>query len=531
MFLLISLPTNIVWPGQRNRKPMYYDKKTRRLFLKNAAGLMLAIPVLPSLIEQLTNTAYAADPDDGVKAFIFARTYYGLYDSYRYIHDKTGWQTLQNTPLVKSKSLASIANHNVNTYLGTSLFDNGLEEYATLSLGNTSFHSCNHVQSPVLAACDTIKDTSNPTINQSSIDVLIEDHFRSTISSSLKSIRVRPGGKIGSHSQSYSFRYNQTTKSFTRAQFIDLPSVFHNTFMSSLPATNADLEKINRLKHEKKSAMDFILNEYNSVKNKVSYEDKLKLEEYADGINQISQNVMNEGKNSTCTKPSPPSPAEDKPGNVSEVYETMNTMIAQAIKCGLTKVVCIDLPHYKETGSAATPFHGNSHGGQSSKTDSNTDYHMKGIQFARDRIYDLALKLKGINDTDGKNLLEKSIIFHTSEMGWEHSADMGNAIMMLGKANGKINAGNIFDYRLRYSNGNLRYRINGNAVYFGAFGWSTYGSLLESFLQMAGIDRSSYLLKDQFVYGQQSRYLYNQSYAKQFHNASVLTGPPPFLLK
>ena len=506
---------------------MHFDPKSRRLFLKGAGGILLSIPMLPSLLERFVGEAIANEIGSDVQAFIFARTYYGILNSYTYLNDQTGWTIAQAEPIVRIKSLSSIQNNYVNDFLETKLYDLGLTDYATIPHGNTGFNSSNHAQAPVLCASyQEGGEDGYPGIKQSSIDVLLEKSPKVHKNDpKVKTIRVRPGGKIGSHSKSFSFEL-QPDGSFIKNTFEDNPANIYNLFFANQQQGTSNFNSL------KKAAMDNVLGDYNRVNNLVSLEDRLKLEQYADTINSVSQSidVGNEGT-SLCS--SPKLPSEIDPSMISKAYQDMNTLIAQAIACGLTKVVCIDLPHYQESGSNATSYHEMSHGGLNGK-DVGTANHLAGLKFSRDQIFDLAVKMKNTLASNGKNLLNNSVILHTSDMSWEHGTDGGNAIMILGKGNGKLNSGNVIDYRALDSQGRYKYRVGtggGYSEYFGAMGWCPYGCLLEAFLQMGGLERSEYLLPNQLCFGSLTLYAYSLEDMRKYHTESYLNGAPPFLLK
>ncbi len=506
---------------------MHFDPKSRRLFLKGAGGILLSIPLLPSLLERFVGEAMSYELGNDVQAFIFARTYYGILNSYTYLYDQTGWTIAQNEPIVRIKSLKSIQNNYVNDFLETKLHDLGLTEFATIPHGNTGFNVADHVQTSVLCACkQTEGEDGHPIVKQSSIDVLLEKSPKVHKNDpKLKALRVRPGGKTGSHSRSFSFEL-QSDGTFIKNTFEDNPMNIYNLFFASQQIETSNFNSL------KKAAIDNVLEDYKRMRNLASSEDRQKLEQYADTINSVSQTIdIDNGSSPLCSNPETPS--EIDPSEISKSYKDMNTLITQAIACGLTKVVCIDLPHYQESGSSASSYHGTSHGGRDGK-DTATASHLRGLKFSRDQIFDLAVKMKNTLGTNGKNLLDNSVILHTSDMSWAHGTDGGNAIMILGKGNGKLNSGNIFDYRVLDSQGRYRYRVGGGggySEYFGAMGWCPYGCLLETFLQMGGLERSEYLLPNQLCFGSLTLYSYNLEDMKKFHTRTYLSGPPPFLLR
>lgn len=483
-----------------------YNKSSRRLFLKTAAGHVLALPLLPSLIAKSAGAAIADSISlEQIPNTILIRTVYGCFEVTKYIKDIPGedpankWTNElisfgpQNQPrggILRTKDLAGYDDngvyHPISDLFGTAVQEAGLLDYLTITLGNTGFHGANHNHTSAFCGTGTLGDTDFPRIKQSSIDVLIEEKLKS-LNPNLKTIRSMPAGKNSTASGSNSWKYNKSNDSFTRLSYLDNLDKLFNMFFKAAPAdTNAI----------RKAAMDNVQEEYRKLATLVSPEEKMLLEKYADDIQEVSALI---GTNKiVCNSPTYGPVDMNK---ISTTYKASNTLITQAFKCGLSKLAVLDFVHDRENNFDPSAYAASHH-----PKDGSTLNH-KANQFNRDLILDLGKKLMATPNNSGGNLLDDSIIFQTSEDNWNHVADGGQPIMILGKAKGKINSGKIYDFRLRYGddyskeNENLVYRINGNARSFGAIGWSPYYLLLEGIMQINGLKRNDYLLPGQFCYG------------------------------
>lgn len=483
-----------------------YDKVSRRLFLKTASGFLLALPLLPSLISRAAN-AQAADELalDQTPNIILIRTMYGKHQSQRFIHNVPGqpadqkWQevlvsngssTKPRNAIMRVKDLADYQSgstfHTVNDWLGTSLQEKGLLDYAIVPIGNIAFHGCDHHECGVFAASNATEDNF-PVVKQSSIDVLIEERFKSLMPAH-KAIRVMPAGRLSTSSGSCSYRFDTVTNKFEKLPLIDDVSKLFDLFFK---APDSNISALN------KTAMDNVVNEYRKIAGQVSSAEKIILDQYSDQLHEVSQ-LLNQEKKS-CSEISVP-----LTGNYEAKYLATNSLISHIISCGISKLVTYEMCHYHASEKDASAFADSHHPSGGNTLNANKDI------FNRNLIQDLAVKMKNTNNGNGGNLLDDSLIFQASEDSWNHVGDIGPAFLMLGKAKGRVNAGKIYDYRIRRGafdpnndGDKLVYRTYNTSVSegHGAIGWSPYNLILEGIMQVAGLKRQDYLLPGQLCYG------------------------------
>src|SRR5689334_23304431 len=117
---------------------MVFDPVNRRLFLRNASGAMLAIPLLPSLVEMMTGKALA-QTGQAQGCFMFFRTVFGVYHAHK-MPAETGFTEIPSpgTPPVRTKLLSDFGDQeDVTLMFQNKLRANGLDSYAILPLGLT----------------------------------------------------------------------------------------------------------------------------------------------------------------------------------------------------------------------------------------------------------------------------------------------------------------------------------------------------------------------------------------------------------
>ena len=498
---------------------MGFQKRDRRAVLRGAGKVILSLPLMPSLLSSLGERALALSAESLTPgAFIFARTYYGMMS--KWLHpDESGFTIVQNTPPVRVKNMADIANGRLNDHYEDRLRVLGLESYAILPLGLSSHCGSNHNATSVLCASKSVADAENgvPFVNNSSVDVnLAYSNALYPVVPQFRAIRIRPGGGIGSHSRSFSFEFNKTTGTFVTNPFEEnMVNAFTAMFGGDF-SSQAD-----RMRY-RKGIMDAVFEDYKRVKSKVSVADKLVLDQYTQNVQELSQKIE-ALQSMTCTKPDGPS--FDVTGAAEQYYKFAAKMMATAIQCGLTKVVCIDIPHYVELGSSSSTVHGWSHA--LSPTSDSALAFLASARFSRDTLLKFATELKAIRTADSKDLLYHSLMLHTSEMSWAHHGDGSPPMMMLGSLGGRLNTGRIIDYRMKDANGAWWSRVTGGLnSQHGVFGWVPYNRLLEMILRLGGLTRADYLNAGR-QFGELESYSYAVENVRQYHTEQALAQDPP----
>ncbi len=532
-----------------------YNNKSRRLFLLNSCGLALSLPLLPSLLSRFVSDSIAMEVGTP-NAYVFLRTYYGLYHNFKHVYGsedfKDGWELINEkfngseciNGEYRTKKLSNFKDHKINLFLEDELYKKGLEDYATVILGDSSFYPLGHFNSSVLGASTNAgiehEYADFPNSNQSSIDVILQKKFLKE-NPNLKPIYIRPGGSSGTHNQfSFSFE-NVGDKKYIRPDFISEPEVLYNYLVTDIKNSigGESAGDNNRTQKIQLNVLDHMKNEYKKLKSMVSYEEGLLLEEHAEKINSVSNKIKNNiinkenvtiEQNGSCKDPLRDSWEKN---SYSEMTNQMNDLISMALACGVTKVVCIDFHHYQS--------HSVSH---SSKPDGAIP-HLRGVQEARDKFFDLALKLKNITSPTGNgNLLDSSVLYHTSEFGWEHHGKGGHSLCMLGKGNGTINSGKVYDFRrteIHKSTGDKiisasrKFTFDGDGIggKHGIPGWLPYNILLESLVRIAGIERSEYL-KNKPIYGSPLTDYESGVYSnglQKYHSQTVLSSLAPGIFR
>ncbi len=190
-------------------------------------------------------------------------------------------------------------------------------------------------------------------------------------------------------------------------------------------AQNADLLKRRAL------LLDAVKDDAKDLQKRLGAEDKARLDAHLTHISEIQHRLQLTG--AACEAPGSPVPNED----LIAKTDILADLLVRALACGLTRVFSFMLTSPATThvfGGQGAPndMHSTCHAGEWELVRKITAYQMSA--FAT-----LLAKLQATTDPTGASLLDRSLVFGTSEYGegWKHSvAEMG--CLMVGRCNGKI---------------------------------------------------------------------------------------------
>jgi len=199
----------------------------------------------------------------------------------------------------------------------------------------------------------------------------------------------------------------------------------------------------------RKSALSFLTNEFGKVGNALGKEDAMKLQAHAALIRDLEQRLDATGSKSkvSCTAPGSASITNANPGSGDTwgiTSDQMPRLAAAALACDLTRVVCFQV---EEPAPSAYNGPGDIHNvvhqlpgamGNPTSAGQVTRYHETHAKlFAR-----IIEQLKAIPESDGKTLLDHTMIWWTGELpeaghGWANCryilAGGGNEYFKMGR--------------------------------------------------------------------------------------------------
>ncbi len=192
----------------------------------------------------------------------------------------------------------------------------------------------------------------------------------------------------------------------------------------SLPP-NGDLVK------RRAALLDAVNEDAKDLQKKLGATDKARIDAHIEHLAAVQNRLLAAGK--ACEAPGAPSPNDD----LLAKTEIMADLLAHALSCGLTRVFSFMLTspattHVFQNLGAPNDMHSTCHAGEWELVRKITLYQMQAFA-------SFLGKLEAIKDPTGTSILDRSLVFGTSEYGegWKHSvAEMG--CILAGKCNGAL---------------------------------------------------------------------------------------------
>ena len=195
----------------------------------------------------------------------------------------------------------------------------------------------------------------------------------------------------------------------------------------------------------RRSILDFVAGEMNSLKRTLGPEDRNRMDRYLDDIREVERRIQRtEARNASGDERALPGAPAGVPDAFAEHVQLMFDIQALAFAADITRVFSFKMGRdgssrtYPESGTDK-PFHPASHHGGTEKNVKDfgliNKYHVSMLPYFLD-------KLKSIQEGDA-NMLEKTLVLYGSPMGDSNLHNHRRCPMIvLGKANGRLD-GNV----------------------------------------------------------------------------------------
>jgi hypothetical protein len=206
-----------------------------------------------------------------------------------------------------------------------------------------------------------------------------------------------------------------------------------------------------------RSILDEVRQESQSLKPKISRDDKLKLDEYLESIRDIETRIERasreeriEGWRPTLTQPDMPRPANELPQNVPDHMKLMLDLVVLAFQMDKTRLATLMLNNdlsqmnFKFLEGVQGALHLDlTHNGRAPEKEA---MYLKTNQYHIAQFAYLTERMKQIREGE-TSLLDNSILMLTSSLfdGDAHSAEQ-LPILLTGKGGGTLRTGRILDY-------------------------------------------------------------------------------------
>lgn len=196
----------------------------------------------------------------------------------------------------------------------------------------------------------------------------------------------------------------------------------------------------------RRSVLDAVLTDIQSLKGRVGARDRTRLEQHFDSVRELELRLA--GTAAQCTTPD--RPAETYPDvngqeQIAEKSQVMSDLVATALACDLTRVASV---LFSPAGAgtifwmvgAQNGFHQICHDERAGGAEPQPTVHAATV-FKMEQLAYFLNKLRSIPEGDG-NLLDNSAVFATTELseGYAHSNDEF-PIIIAGKAGGALRTG------------------------------------------------------------------------------------------
>lgn len=211
--------------------------------------------------------------------------------------------------------------------------------------------------------------------------------------------------------------------------------------------TGAEFE---RIQAQRKSVLDVVMEDYESLRSKVGRTDAAKLDDHLSAIRQLEQSLSGPGV-ASCEAPQDfvPDGDPDDPGNLPAVGRQQMDLLALAFQCDITRVASLQ---WSTARSAVIhPWNVDAGGQPYSDVDHHTLTHQIGTAepavsginswYAEQLAY-LGGKLDALEEADDTTVLDSSLIWWCTDVSWGYVHSFDNIRgFLLGGACGALAGG------------------------------------------------------------------------------------------
>ena len=208
------------------------------------------------------------------------------------------------------------------------------------------------------------------------------------------------------------------------------------------------------------SVLDAVLEDATNLRNKVSASDRQKLDEYLNSVREVEARIGHarkrgelQGWSPTTEDPQMQRPDDGVPQDISEHMKLMCDILVLGFQTDTTRVTTLKLNNdhsalrFPNISSLQQPGNGIDYMIHHLLSHSDGDDWLKVNQFFMEQIAYLAAKMDSISE-GSRTLLDNTMLLSCSSMmaGARHDNDQ-LPIFLLGRGGGKLNSGQVLDYR------------------------------------------------------------------------------------
>lgn len=468
---------------------MYFNRFSRRMFLKGAGGISVAIPLLPSLVEKAYGQTTPVRP-----RFVAVRSWYGqTFRNWNPSLDAN--QMIASDVWVRDLSQFTAP---INRVLGTR-FD-PLKAKLTMMMGLDVLGTPDHNESAFLNASHS-SGPGQPPVFPWSVDSILEKSasFYPT-PPPVRVLRVSPGEQ-NPYYPPPSFSWTKENGVVRQNPFQRNEQPLFDQLFSGI--TNDGRPSPSALR--KGLVIDHVMEDYRRLmaSTKISSQDRNSFSNYVDMLRDLQIRIR-QAPPMSCSQPG----RRLFDTKMETHYSNHIDMVVMALACGLTKAVCFEIRHFQQAlNYDGSYFHGSTHE-DSLAQDAKS---LAENTWISDRVLELMNKMDAIVDPDGRTMLDNSVVFWGNELGhgqaWHRTENM--PVLIAGSAGGKLRTGYLIDYRQKPFR-----HIAGR----GDFPWCgrPYNQLLITLMQAMGLTDSEWEQEGQPGFGDYTPGSYGETMWTQY---------------
>ncbi|MCA9683307.1 MAG: DUF1552 domain-containing protein, partial [Myxococcales bacterium] len=286
--------------------------------------------------------------------------------------------------------------------------------------------------------CRSANKSETDIVNGISMDQVYANFLADATSISSLQLGIEGGSSIGNCDSGYSCAYSRNISwadAGTPLPKLTSPQVAFDLMFGGYDP-QATAEENARRRQYRLSVLDYVENDTLALQSKLGNSDRIKLEQYLDGVRDLEQRISNETEGPACETGSYSYAFQDVNGHVKAMLD----LIVLALACDTTRVVSFMLGNggsgrsYDFIGVPGAHHDLSHHGGDPVKLGQLTTIDTWEVaQFAY-----LLDRMRAITEGDS-NMLENSLVFFSSEIedGNSHS-HYNMPILLGGSAGGQI---------------------------------------------------------------------------------------------
>jgi len=390
------------------------QRLSRRAMLRGGTAFALGLPMLDIMLDEHGTALAGGEPIP--RRFITWMFGNGV--------DLNDWEPADVGPdYTLSPALAELApvKDYVTVCSGLAV---GSANFITHHEGMIAFSGHTYVERPDLGGI-AASDWGGPTIDQVIADKIAEDTTLPVRSLQVGVSRHPSPADNGSAAETLSCRGEPDALVPLPPQF--QPKAAWETLFGEFVGGRDDKEL-------RGSALDFVKGDADRLKAKLGNHDRQRLDAHLDGVFELEQKIA--ALAPPCTFPDEPTAVNDYPVHaepLTELNQVMSDLIATAFACDATRVASVLFLHMAGEVRLPETSQFDTHHNHSHMMD---EGYRDGVRYIYGRLADLMTTLQATDDGGGRNLLDNTIVYATSDCAHGETHQYVRMPIVLGGAGG-----------------------------------------------------------------------------------------------